>query len=93
MPSASVTGIFTCAPAAAGWGAAKTDYAAIFQAENFHVFVPGFADDFISALDISHLYMALLILSLVAAPAVDCWLSRRGTLGGFSERAPSYLTA
>jgi len=78
---------------AAGWGVVKTDYSATFQLEHLRIFVPRFADDFISPIDIGHLNVAFLILGLILIPLIDYLLRRRGHLTGIDERIVLYVAA
>lgn len=76
---------------AIGWFGAKADYAALILPGNFHLYRPGFADEFISHADISQLYFQLLLFSLIVMPLVDLWFCRRGRCRDFIERVPYYL--
>ena len=79
---------------AAGWGVSKTDYTAMFAPSNFNVSLPRFDQDLISPVQVSHLYVAVVVLALVLIPALDYWFSRRQAGGNaLSQRAPFYLAA
>lgn len=78
---------------AAGWAVFKTDYLAMFNPQNFNVSVPGFANDYISPTETSHFYVAILIVLVLAIPALDFTLCWRNKLTGLSERTPFYLAA
>ncbi len=52
-----------------------------------------YADYFISATDVSHVYLAILLICLIMIPAIDGWLAWRGRLPGFLQRSAFYLAA
>ncbi|MDQ6625694.1 MAG: hypothetical protein M3Y69_06080 [Verrucomicrobiota bacterium] len=76
---------------AVGWFGAKADYTALLLRENFHLYRPRFAEEFISHNDVSQLYFQLLLLLLVAMPLIDFWLCRRKQRWDLIERLPYYL--
>lgn len=78
---------------AAGWKVFETDYLAIFAYRNFRIRMPRFDQSLISPLDVSHLYVAVIILAVFIIPIADYWISRRNKVEGFAQRVPLYLGA
>ena len=78
---------------AAGWQVFKTDYLAMFSPRHFDISMPGYQGGFISPVQVSHLYVALLVISVFLLPIMDYSIGRLRKTPGFSRRVPFYLAA
>jgi hypothetical protein len=78
---------------AAGWGVGNFALTDLVRPEIFKPLVPRFNNDFLLAQDVSHLYVPVLLLSLISIPAFDWWRSRRGGTSGFTVRSAFYIGA
>lgn len=79
--------------AKAAWGVGNFAVMDLLQPELYRPLIPHFLEDHLLAQDISHLYVPVLLLSLVVLPVIDWLFSRGPRLDGFWVRAPFYIAA
>ena len=79
--------------AKAAWGVSNFAVMDLLRPELYSPHVPRFVEDHLLAQDISHLYVPLILLALVALPVLDWFLCRREGVEEFSTRLPFYVAA